>query len=50
MGFLLGTGASCGAFAWWVVGIVWRFRSDGSYTAGDIPPEGTLLEDWDKEL
>ena len=38
MSFLLGSGASCGAFAWWVAGIVWRFRSDGSYTAGDIPP------------
>ena len=50
MSFIFGVGATCTFFAWWVVGIVWRFRSDGSYTCGDVPPEGTIIEDWDKQL
>ena len=32
---------NCSLLAWWITGIVWRFRADGRYSCGDIPPEGT---------
>ena len=47
---LNGCGLTCGGLAWWVTGIVWRFRSDGAFAAGDIVPEGTTIEEWDQEV
>ena len=34
-GILSCCGLGCSAIAWWIAGIVWRFRSDGSYACGD---------------
>ena len=36
----------CSMLAWWIMGIVWRFRADGMYASGDIVPKGTSVEDW----
>ena len=47
---LTGCGMSCGGIAWWITGIVWRFRSDGSYAAGDIVPEGKGIDEWETEI
>ena len=47
---LLGCGMSCGGLAWWITGIVWRFRSDGSYATGDIVPEGKSIDEWETEI
>ena len=47
---LQGLGMCCGGAAWWITGIVWRFRSDGAYAAGDIVPEGKSVEDWEEEI
>ena len=47
---LTGCTMSCGGLAWWITGIVWRFRSDGAYAVGDIVPEGKTVEDWEAEI
>mmetsp|Transcript_32073 Transcript_32073/g.37718 ORF Transcript_32073/g.37718 Transcript_32073/m.37718 type:complete len:106 (+) Transcript_32073:171-488(+) len=47
---LNGCAMTCGGLAWWITGIVWRFRSDGAYAAGDIVPDGKTLEDWETEI
>ena len=47
---LLGCGMSCGGLAWWITGIVWRFRSDGAYATGDVVPEGKDLDAWEAEI
>ena len=49
-GGVLGCAQCCGTLAWWITGIVWRFRADGAYAAGDIIPEGTTIEDWEKKI
>jgi hypothetical protein len=36
--------------AWWITGIVWRFRSDGLYAVGDILKEGVTEEQWAKDI
>ncbi len=36
----------CSSLAWWITGIVWRFRSDGAFASGDIVPKGKTLEEW----
>ena len=50
IGPLVGCGAGCGGLAWWIAGIVWRFRSDGAYAAGDVLPNGKELEAWQTEI
>jgi len=38
---------ACGGLAWWITGIVWRFRSDGAFASGDIPAEkGMDIDEW----
>jgi hypothetical protein len=36
LGTIGGCGVGCGGLAWWIAGIVWRFRSDGAFAVGDI--------------
>ena len=43
---LLGCVSGCGALAWWITGIVWRFRSDGAFAVGDIPQGDIKQEEW----
>ena len=31
----LGCMMGCGMLTWWISGIIWRFRSDGSFSCGD---------------
>ena len=47
---LFGCAVSCGGLAWWITGIVWRFRSDGAYASGDYVPEGTSVEAWEQTV
>lgn len=49
-GGTLSCAIGCSSIAWWIVGIVWRFRSDGAYAAGDIVPENTEIDAWNLEL
>ena len=35
LGGIVSCGISCGSLAWWISGIVWRFKASGSYAAGD---------------
>ena len=49
-GGLASLGMCCGGTAWWITGIVWRFRSEGAYAAGDLVPEGKSVDDWDTEI
>ena len=46
IGGLSGCAVGCGGLAWWITGIVWRFRSDGAYACGDFIPEGKTEEEW----
>lgn len=46
IGGLVGCAAGCGGLAWWITGIVWRFRADGAYACGDFIPEGKTEEEW----
>jgi hypothetical protein len=45
-GGLIMSGAGCSGFAWWIAGMVWRFRADGSFASGDIMPADTTEEAW----
>ena len=45
-GGLLGCATGCGGLAWWIAGIVWRFRADGAYSCGDIAQDGISAEAW----
>lgn len=45
-GALNGCLIGCSGLAWWITGIVWRFRADGAFATGDIKPEDTTAEDW----
>ena len=47
---LNGCAFACGGLAWWITGIIWRFRADGAFASGDIAPEGTSLDDWDATI
>ena len=47
---LAGCANACGTLAWWITGIVWRFRSDGAFAAGDDVPEGKTIEEWETEI
>lgn len=40
LGIVLYTGLTCSMLAWWICGIVWRFRTDGKFAAGDLPLAG----------
>ena len=35
LGGIIFCGMSCGGLAWWISGIVWRFKASGSYSCGD---------------
>ena len=35
MGTLLNCAASCATIAWWINGIIWRFKASGSFASGD---------------
>ena len=48
LGGILGCGWTCSQLAWWITGIVWRFRADGSYSVGDIKPPTKNEEEWTK--
>ena len=50
LGGLGGCVVGCGGLAWWIAGIVWRFRSDGAFAVGDIIKDGVTAEEWEKEL
>jgi len=50
MGCILGAGACCGSLAWWITGIVWRFRSDGAFVSGDEAPKGITMDDWNAQI
>jgi len=50
IGGLTGCATACGGLAWWITGIVWRFRSDGSYSCGDIVQDGHTEEEWMVEV
>ena len=39
---LVGCGAGCGGLAWWIAGIVWRFRASGKFASGDSLTEAEL--------
>ena len=32
---LLSCGIGCGGLAWWITGIVWRFKASGAFASGD---------------
>ena len=36
MGGALTCACGCSFLAWWIAGIIWRFRPDGRYASGDI--------------
>ena len=36
----------CSMLAWWIMGIIWRFRIEGRYASGDIVPDGMSEADW----
>ena len=33
--------------AWWITGMVWRFRDSGRFASGNIIPSGITSSDWD---
>lgn len=35
IGSVLSCGMACGGLAWWITGIVWRFKASGSYASAD---------------
>ena len=35
LGGIVSCGIGCGGLAWWISGIVWRFKASGSFAAGD---------------
>ena len=35
LGGMVSCGVGCGGLAWWISGIVWRFKASGSYSSGD---------------
>lgn len=37
-------------FAWWIAGMVWRFRADGSFASGDVMVGTTDLDVWTKAI
>ena len=39
----MGCGFGCGGLAWWVAGIVWRFRSAGKFASGDSLNEYQMI-------
>jgi hypothetical protein len=44
---LVGCGAGCGGLAWWIAGLVWRYRASGKFASGDSLDEAqvTAMED-----
>ena len=50
---VLGVGVGCAqisAFAWYIAGLVWRFRQSGSYASGDDMPSGYDDETWNEKI
>ena len=39
----------CSMVAWWVAGIVWRFRPAGKYASGDMIPVDVSETEWLEE-
>jgi hypothetical protein len=39
LGGIVSCGMACGGLAWWISGIVWRFKASGSFAAGDALTE-----------
>ena len=35
LGGIISCGIGCGGLAWWISGIVWRFKASGSFSSGD---------------
>lgn len=46
MGAFNACAIGCSGLAWWITGIVWRFRADGAFVSGDLVPEGKTQEEW----
>ena len=38
--------SGCSGLAWYIAGMVWRFRASGKYASGDIVPESFTEETW----
>jgi len=50
LGGILSCGIGCGGLAWWISGIVWRFKASGAFAAGDsLTEEEFTALDADKE-
>ena len=49
-GPFLGLTISCSGLAWWIAGIIWRFRSNGSFAVGDLPQDGYDETKWYDEV
>ena len=50
LGGIGGCAMGCGGLAWWITGIVWRFRSDGAFAVGDIPQGDVKPDEWMKTV
>ena len=49
LGGIVSCGIGCGGLAWWISGIVWRFKSSGSYSSGDQLTEADRVAAMDDE-
>ena len=49
VGGIVSCGIGCGGLAWWISGIVWRFKSSGSYSSGDQLTEADRVAAMDDE-
>ena len=40
----------CSGLGWYIVGLVWRLNTSGSFASGDTVPEGITEEAWTDEI
>ena len=43
LGTLLNCSVGCASVAWWISGIVWRFKASGSFASGDELNDAELI-------
>ena len=48
-GMLFNCGVACGMIAWYIAGIVWRFKQSGSFASGDMLTEEELIAEQGNE-
>ena len=48
-GTLLNCSIGCAGLAWWITGIIWRFKASGSFASGDDLIGVEYRAEWDKD-